>query len=66
MLYRVRWYAETDLRALKQTMQMDVLRGQSPGMVRKEVWAHLLAYNLMRELMAAAGGHRELPDRRTA
>lgn len=51
-LYRMRWYAELDLRALKQTMQMDVLRCQSPEMVRKEVWAHLLAYNLLRGLMA--------------
>jgi hypothetical protein len=52
LLYRMRWYAELDLRALKQTMQMDVLRCQSPEMVRKEVWAHLLAYNLLRGLMA--------------
>jgi hypothetical protein len=54
LLYRVRWYAEVDLRALKQTMQMDVLRGQTPGMVRKEVWTHLLGYNLLRGLMAEA------------
>jgi hypothetical protein len=33
-------------------MQMDVLRGQTPGMVRKEVWAHLLGYNLLRGLTA--------------
>jgi hypothetical protein len=33
---------------------MDVLRGQTPEMVRKEVWAHLLAYNLVRGLMAQA------------
>jgi hypothetical protein len=54
LLYRMRWYAELDLRALKQTMQMDVLRCLSPQMVRKEVWAHLLAYNLLRGLMARA------------
>jgi hypothetical protein len=54
LLYRLRWYAELDLRALKQTMQMDVLRCLSPEMVRKEVWAHLLAYNLLRGLMARA------------
>lgn len=46
------WQIELDLRALKQTLQMDVLRGQSPEMVRKEVWAHLLAYNLLRGLLA--------------
>lgn len=54
LLYRMRWYAELDLRSLKQTMQMDILRCQSPEMVRKEVWAHLLAYNLLRGLMARA------------
>src|SRR5579875_1561985 len=51
LLYRMRWHAKLDLRALKQTLQMDVLRCQSPEMVRKEVWAHLLAYNLLCGLM---------------
>jgi hypothetical protein len=54
LLYRVRWWAELDLRALKQTLQMDVLRGMTPEVVRKEVWAHLLGYNLLRGLMAEA------------
>jgi hypothetical protein len=54
LLYRCRWYAELDLRALKQTLQMDILRGQTPAMVRKEIWAHLLGYNLIRDQMAAA------------
>ena len=35
-------------------MQMDVLRCKSPAMVRKEIWMHLLAYNLIRKLMAQA------------
>jgi hypothetical protein len=60
LLYRIRWYAELDLRALKQTMQMDVLRCQTPDMVRKEVWAHLLAYNLIRGVMAAAAQEAKL------
>jgi hypothetical protein len=51
-LYRRRWQAELDLRALKVTLGMDVLRCKSPEMVRKEVWAHLLAYNLIRGVMA--------------
>jgi hypothetical protein len=53
-LYRRRWQAELYLRALKQGLQMDVLRGHSPAMVRKEVWAHLLVYNLVRLVMAQA------------
>lgn len=60
LLYRLRWYAELDLRALKQTMQMDVLRCLSPEMVQKEVWAHLLAYNLLRGLMARAAAEAGL------
>ncbi len=39
---------------------MDVLRCKSPEMVEKEIWAHLLAYNAVRSLMAeAAPGHCE-------
>jgi hypothetical protein len=53
-LYRARWQAELDLRSLKKTLQMDILRGQSPEMVRKELWGHLLVYNLVRGLMAQA------------
>ena len=52
--FRTRWHAELDLRSIKQVMQMDVLRCKSPAMVRKEIWMHLLAYNLIRKLMAEA------------
>ncbi|MHC4625563.1 MAG: IS4 family transposase, partial [Planctomycetota bacterium] len=50
--FRSRWHAELDLRSIKQVMQMDVLRCKSPAMVRKEIWMHLVAYNLVRTLMA--------------
>jgi hypothetical protein len=53
-LYRSRWHAELDLRSLKSVMQMDILRGKTPEIVRKEVWMHLLAYNLVRTVMAQA------------
>ena len=53
-LYRARWNAELDLRSLKQTMQMDILRCKTPELVRKEIWTHLLAYNLIRTIMAQA------------
>ena len=52
--FRCRWHAELDLRSIKHVMQMDVLRCKSPAMVRKEIWMHLLAYNLIRTLMAQA------------
>lgn len=54
LLYRRRWQAELDLRSLKATLGMDVLRCKSPVMVRQEVWAHLLAYNLIRGVLAEA------------
>ena len=53
-LYRRRWHAELNLRSLKSVLQMDVLRGKTPEMVRKEIWAHLLAYNLIRKVTAQA------------
>jgi hypothetical protein len=53
-LYRARWHAELDLRSLKVTLGLDVLRCQTPEMVRKEFWMHLLAYNLIRTVMAQA------------
>jgi hypothetical protein len=52
--FRCRWHVELDLRSIKQTMGMSVLRCRTPAMVRKEVWMHLLAYNLVRTLMAEA------------
>ena len=47
-LYRRRWHGELDIRSLKVAMRMDVLRCKTPAMVRKEFWAHLLAYDLVR------------------
>jgi hypothetical protein len=54
LLYRARWNAELDLRSLKQTLQMDVLRCKTPDLVRKELWTHVLTYNLIRTIMAQA------------
>lgn len=53
-LYIQRWNVELDLRSIKSAMGMDVLRCKSPQMVAKEVAVHLLAYNLVRALMARA------------
>jgi hypothetical protein len=61
--YRARWNAELDLRSIKQAMQMDVLRCKTPTMLRKEVWMHLLAYNLVRKLMAEAASVANCPPR---
>jgi hypothetical protein len=64
LLYRERWHAELDLNSLKTTLQMEKLRCRTPEMVRKELWMHLLAYNLIRSKMAqAADQHQQLPRR---
>jgi hypothetical protein len=53
-LYRARWNNELDLRSIKITLKMDLLRCKTPELVRKEIWAHVLAYNLIRTVMAQA------------
>jgi putative transposase len=61
-LYRERWQGELDLRSSKVTQGLEDLRGTFPAMVRKEIWAHWLAYNLIRKTMAAAAVlHDERP-----
>jgi hypothetical protein len=61
-LYRARWHNELDIRSLKSSMQMGELRCKRPELVRKEVWAHILAYNLLRTVMAqAAARHGVVP-----
>jgi hypothetical protein len=52
ILYRRRWNAELDLRNLKTTLGMEHLRCKTPAMAEKELWTYLLAYNLIRLLMA--------------
>ena len=54
MLYARRWNVELDLRNLKTTTGMDVLSCQTPQMNEKQLWVHLLAYNVIRVLMAQA------------
>lgn len=53
-LYRQRWQVEVDLRSIKAVMGMDILRAKSPSMIDKEIGVHLLAYNLVRGIMARA------------
>jgi hypothetical protein len=62
-LYHERWQAEIDLRSIKTQMKMEILRCQSPELVRKEIWAHLLAYNLVRKVMAQAAQAHGLTPR---
>jgi hypothetical protein len=54
-LYCRRWEVEVNLDHLKTTLGMDVLSAETPEVVIKEVWAHFLAYNLLRAIMWEAG-----------
>jgi putative transposase len=62
-LYHERWLVELDIRAIKTTLGMDVLRCKSPAMVRREVWTCLLAYNLIRRTMLQAAQGSALSPR---
>jgi hypothetical protein len=60
-LYGDRWTVELRLRDLKTTLRMEVLRGQSPDVVRKEILLHFLAYDLIRALMWQAAQEHGRP-----
>lgn len=63
-LYGQRWDVELDLRHLKTTLGMDILRCKTPSMVRLEIYIYLLAYNLLRSLMWSAGTTYDTPPLR--
>lgn len=62
-LYARRWQVELDLRNLKTTLGMGELKCQTPQMNEKQLWVTLLAYNLIRLLMAQAAAQAGVPAR---
>jgi len=61
-LYGFRWNVELDIRSIKQTLGLDHVRCKTPDMVRRELWVTLLAYNLIRTVIAtAAAVHGKQP-----
>ena len=62
-LYGKRWMVELDIRSLKQTLRMKVLSCKSPFMVAKEIWAHILGYNLVRKVAAQVAQLMEVTPR---
>ena len=62
-LFHKRWNIELDLRSIKIVMQMDILRCKSPDLVDKEIWVHMLAYNIIRQLMMTAAAKNEAEPR---
>ena len=65
-LYEHRWAGEVDIRSIKCTMQMDILRCKTPDMVHKEIWTHLLAYNLLRTVIAVAAQENGIEPRQVS
>lgn len=53
-LYGLRWNVETDILHIKQTLNLDHLRCKTPEMVQRELWVTLLAYNLIRTVIASS------------
>ena len=51
-LYKKRWQVELDIRNIKTTLGMETLSCKTPEMGEKEMWVYLLAYNLIRLVMA--------------
>lgn len=60
-LFRRRWMVELCLDDIKTVLGMDMLRCQSPEMVAKEILVGLVAYNLIRLTMLAAGALYGVP-----
>jgi hypothetical protein len=63
-LYGLRWSVETNLKHLKQTLQMDILRCKTVEGVLKELTVFVLIYNLVRRVMCEAGQRQQVPPER--
>lgn len=63
-LYGLRWQAEVDLRHLKTTLGLEVLRSKTVPGVMKELLALVIVYNLVRRVMHEAGRRQGVEPRR--
>jgi len=62
-LYSKRWHVELDIRSLKVTLGMSDLRCKTPFMAKREIWAHLLAYNFIRKVGAQVAQQMKVSPR---
>jgi Transposase DDE domain len=58
--YERRWQVEVNLRHLKTTLQMDVLRSQTFVGILKELQVFVIVYNLVRRVMVVAAQRQEV------
>lgn len=63
-LYRQRWQVEVDLRDLKITLRLGLLKGHSVDVVKKEMWVFALVYNLVRVVMLQAAQRQRVQPHR--
>jgi hypothetical protein len=56
-----RWAVEVNLRHLKTTMQMEILRSQTVAGIEKELYMFLIVYNLVRLVMLQASARQAVP-----
>jgi hypothetical protein len=63
-LYGLRWSVETNLKHLKQTLGLDVLRCQTVPGVLKELLLFVTVYNLVRRVMRTAARRQGVPCER--
>jgi len=64
LAYPTRWFIESDLRSLKTTLRLEIVRAKSPDMLGKELVMAVMAYNLIRTFMALAARKAKLSPRR--
>ena len=63
-MFGVRWSAEVNIRHLKQTLGLNVLRSQTVAGVTKELHAFVIIYNLVCQVRCQAARRQEVnPDR---
>ena len=61
-VYRSRWLIELDIRSIKCSLDLDIVRAKTPAMVRTEIWSCLLAYNLIRfKMLQSAAANKRMP-----
>jgi hypothetical protein len=62
-IYLWRWQVELDIRVIKRLMGLNIIGAKTPEMIAKEFWARLLAYNIIRAIVAMAARRSTLRPR---
>lgn len=60
MVLKARWSVELNLRHLKTTMKMDVLRSKTAAGVEREIWMYAIVYNAVRLVMLEAAAKQQV------